>query len=236
MLRLVDSSRRIQWDTFTVQNEYATKFMINVGIAVVSERMIDLILSYNKWSGVRYFNEDGEYEIGYGIGDPDDEQGYTEEQSYAEWVGWLRNKQKILRAQLPIVGIPQAAYDALLSLFIDTGTWRTVASNEGTYDLADAVKNSNWLLVADIMSRGNVNSELRRKEAQVVQLGSYSSFVTRQQQRTRGVQELRTRYVNGIVNAFDKKQAEFVYYRQLGVFLPGMSQLRQRRIVAQALT
>lgn len=236
MLRLVEASRRTQWDTFTVQDEYATKFVINVGIAIVSEDMINLMLSYRKWSGVRYLNEDGEYEIGYGIGDPNDEQGYTEEQAYAEWVGWLRNRQKSLRAQLPIVGITQAAFDALLSLYIDTGTWRTLEANEGTYDLADAVKNGNWLLVADILARGRVNPDLRKKEARVVQLGDYSSFVTRQQQRVRGVQELRTRYVNGIASEFDKKQAEFVYYRQLGVFLPGMSQLRQRRIVAQALT
>lgn len=236
MLRLVDANRRIQWDTFNVQDEFATKFVINVGIAIVSEDMLNLILSYKKWSGVRYLNEDGEYEIGYGVGDPNDEQGYTEEQAYAEWVGWVRNRQKALRAQLPIVGITQAAFDALLSLYIDTGTWRTIESNEGTYDLADAVKNGNWLLIADMLSRGRINPDLRKKEARVVQLGDYSSFVTRQQQRTRGVQELRTRYVNGITSEFDKKQAEFVYYRQLGVFLPGMSQLRQRRIVAQALT
>jgi hypothetical protein len=236
MLSLVESSRRIQWETFTIQDEYAVKFRINKGIAIVTERMIDLILSYKTWSGIRYFNQDGEYEIGYGIGDPSDKQGYTEEQSYAEWVGWLRNRQKLLRAQLPIVAITQSAFDALLSLYIDTGTWRTVMADEGTYNLADAVENGNWLLAADILSRGKINSDLRKKEARVMQLGDYSSFKTRRQQITQGVQDLRKKYVNGLANEFDRKQAEFVYYRQLGVFLPGMSQLRQRRIVQQALT
>lgn len=236
MLRLVDANRRIQWDTFTVQDEYATQFLLNVGITIVSEGMIDLILSQKTWSGVRYLNEDGEYEIGYGIGDPDDEQGYTEPQAYAEWVGWVRNRQKSLRTQLPIVSITQTAYDALLSLYLDTGTWRTVQSDEGTYDLADAIKNGNWLLAADIISRGNINPDLRKKEARVIMLADYSATKDRNQQIVQGVQRLRKDYVNGITREFDKKQAEFVYYRQLGVFLPGMSDLRQRRVIAQART
>jgi len=236
MLRLVESNRRIPWETFTIQDEFAVKFVINVGVAVVSEEMLSLMLGYREWSGIRYINQaTGDYEIGYGIGDPDDEQGYTEPQAYADWVGYIRNRQKNLRTQIPIVGITQAAFDALLSLYVDTGTWRTVQSNEGLYDLADAVKNSNWLLVADIISRGNVNPELRKKEAAVVQLGDYNTIKTRQQQRTTGIQKLRNSYVSGLPE-FERKQAEFVFYRQFGSFLPGMSQLRQRRIVAQALT
>lgn len=234
MLRLVDANRRIQWDTFTVQDEFAVNFRVNVGIAIVSERMLNLMLSYKTWQGVRYSDGQGDYLIGYGVGDPDDEQGYTETQSYAEWVGFVRNRQKNLRAQLPIVGITQSAYDALLSLYVDTGTWRTVQSDEGTYDLAEAVKTSNWLLAADILSRGNVNPDLRKKEARVMKLADYTASKDRNQQILQGLQDLRKRYVAGISNDFEKKQAEFVYYRQLGSFLPGMSQLRQRRIANQA--
>jgi len=236
MLRFVDPDKRIQWDTFTVQDDYAAKFRINVGVATVSEDMLNLMLGFKTWSGVRYLNDDGEYEIGYGIGDPDDVQGYTESQAYSEWIGWVKNRQKILRAQLPIVGITQTAFDALLGLYLGTGTWRTVQSNEGTYDLADAVKNANWLLAADIISRCNIEPEQRRAEARVMQLADYTSFKTRRQQSVQGVLDLRKKYVVGIANDFDKKQAEFVYYRQLGVFLPGMSQLRQRRVINQALT
>jgi hypothetical protein len=237
MLQLVEANRRIQWDTFTNQDEFATKFRVNTGIAILTEKMSNLMLSYKTWSGVRTFDTiTGDYTIGYGIGDPDDFQGYTESEAYADWIGYVRNRQKSLRAQLPIFTITQAAYDALLSLYLDTGTWRTVEADEGTYDLADAVKNSNWLLAADIISRGKVNSELRRKEAAVMQLADYTFSKDRNQQIIQGIHLLRKKYVNGIANEFDKKQAEFVYYRQLKIFLPGMSQLRQRRIVAQALT
>lgn len=236
MLTLVDAKRRIQWDTFTIQDTFATEFNVNVGLTSITEPMSDLILSNKKWKGIRYLNNDGAYEIGYGIGDPSDEQGYTESQAYAEWIGFIRNEQKKLRIQLPITMIPQTVFDALLSLYIDTGTWRSVVADEGVYDLAAAVKNTNWLLSADIISRGKDNPDLRKKEARVLKLADYTSDKDRNQQIIQGIQELRKEYINGIPKEFDKKQAEFAYYRQLGIFLPGMSQLRQRRIVAQALT
>jgi len=236
MLKLVEASKRIQWETFTNQNTFSTQFEVNVGAVTISESMSDMILSYNTWSGIRYLNDDGDYVIGYGIGDPDDQQGQTETDSYIEWIGHVRNKQKTLRNQLPIVNITQTVFDGLMSLYLDTGTWRTVTSNEGTYDLADAVRNGNWLLVADIISRGNVNPNRRQHEARVIQLADYSASKDRNQQIIQGIQKLRTSYVNGFSNDFDKTQAEFVYYRQLGVFLPNMSNLRQRRIVAQAVT
>jgi len=237
MLEFVDAQFRIQWDTFTIADEFDVKFNINTSVVNVTNEMLDLILSYRSWSGIRTVNPNtGEYEIGYGIGDPDDVQGYTEPQAYAEFVGYARNRQKNLRAQLPIFALPRGAFNALFSLYLDTGTWRTVESDEGTYDLANAVKQSNWLLAADIISRGRINPELRRKEARVMQLGDFNTTKSRRQQTIQGVQKLRTLYLNGLPTEFDKKQAEFVYYRQLGSFLPGMSNLRQRRVIAQAAT
>ena len=235
MLTLVDANRRIQWDTFTNKDKFATQFLVNKGVATVSQEMMDVILGFKRWDGTRYL-DGNTYKIGYGVGDPNNEQGQTETDAYAEWIGEVRNKQKIIRAQLPIVNITQAAFDALVSLYIDTGTWRVIVADEGIYDLAAAIKNGNWLLMADIISRGKVNPDLRRKEARVIQLADYAIDRDRNQQIIEGIQRIRKSYVGGITNEFDKKQAEFVYYRQLGVFLPGMSQLRQRRVVSQALT
>jgi hypothetical protein len=237
MLTIVAAQYRIQWETFTVQNAFAVDYRYPVRRATVSDGMKDLILSRRTWSGVRKKDPTtGKYVIGYGVGDPDDVQGYTESQAYAEWVGDLRNRQKRLIAQLPILYITQTIFDALLSLYIDTGTWRTVQAEEGTYDLATSVKDGNWLLAADIISRGKINNDLRKKEARAMRLGDYSFTKTRNQQVAQGVQLLRTQYVAGIANEFDKKQTEFVYYRQFGTFLPGMTQLRQRRVIAQART
>jgi hypothetical protein len=237
MLTIVPAQYRIQWETFTVQDEFAVDYRYWLGGASVSDGMENFMLSRQTWTGIRKKDPiTGKYVIGYGVGDPDDVQGYTESQAYAEWVGDLRNRQKRLISQLPILYVTQTIFDALLSLYIDTGTWRTVQADEGTYDLATPVKNGNWLLVADIISRGKINSDLRKKEARVMRLADYTSTKTRNQQVTQGVQLLRTQYVAGIANEFDKKQTEFVYYRQFGTFLPGMTQLRQRRVIAQART
>jgi hypothetical protein len=236
MLNFVQLDRRVQWSTFTVQDQFRTTFNIPTNAATVGEKMIALILGEKTWTGARRLNATGIYEIGYGIGDVDDEQGHTESQSYSEWVGDLRNRQKTLRAQLPVISLPASVFDGLLSLYMDTGKWRNVQADEGVYDVASAVKNGNWLSVANMIARGNVNPILRKKEASVIQLAAYGSPKDRNQQIIQGVQTIRTRYVDGIPLEFDKKQAEFAYYRQFQIFLPGMSQLRQRRIVAQART
>lgn len=231
LLRLVPPEYRPQWETYSVQDEFVTRFLLPVNVVTVTQEMIDVILGFKTFSMVRYETDDGDYEIGYGIGNPDDEQGYTEEQAYAEWLGYVRNQQKILRAQLPITKLPNSVFDALMSLYLDTGTWRTVQAAEGTYDLADAVRNTNWLLAADIIYRGNVNPLLRKREAAVLRLGDYTVLKTRRQQRQQAIHRLRTRYLSGLSSEFDRRQAEFAYFRQLdGVFLPGMSQLRQRRV------
>ena len=47
---------------------------------------------------------------------------------------------------------------------------------------------------------------------------------------------MRNEYINGSTNAFQRKQAEFAYYRQLGAFLPTMPEAKQRRVVAAAQT
>jgi hypothetical protein len=237
MLKIVAAQYRIQWETFKVQDAYAVSFRIPLGANSVTERMTDLMLSQLSWSAVKTLDaKTGEYTIGYGIGDPDDVQGYTEAQAYSEWIGDMRNRQKRLMLQLPITHATESIFDALFSLYINTGTWRVVEAEEGVYDLADAVKNGNWLLAADIISRGKHDPQLRKIEARVMQLGDYSTNKDRRQQRTQGIQLLRTQYVAGIADAFIMKQTEFAYFREFGSFLPGMSQLRQRRVIAQAKT
>ena len=234
LLKLVDAKFRTQWDVFNNQNEYATGFLVNTGIAIFSDEMVGTLLGFRNWSGVRYLDEENVYQIGYGAGDPDAEQGITESDAFGELVADFRNKQRIVRRQLPLFAIPQAAYDAVVSLYINTGTWRVVQAEEGTYDLQFALQNANWLLAADMLMRGNVNPDLRKAEARVLYLGQYGAGKDRQQLVTEGIQNLRRQYIAGSMDPFTRRQAEFVYYRQLGAFLPTMSELKQRQIIAQA--
>jgi hypothetical protein len=216
--KLVDAQFRTQWEVFNKQDEYKTGFLVNVGVAIFSTDMVGCILNFKSWSGTRYL----------------DDQGMTEAEAYSELIAEYRDKQRIVRNQLPISALPQTVYDALVSLYVDTGTWRIVKADEGTYDLQDAIRNSNWLLAADILMRGNVNPDLRKVEAKVLYLGQYQFGKDRQQLVTEGIHDIRRRYVSGTLDPVARKQAEFVYYRQLGAFLPTMPEVKQRRVIAQA--
>ena len=58
MLLLPDANRRIQWETFTVQDQYAVQFIINKGIAIVSDKMISVMLAEKTWNGAQALNPD----------------------------------------------------------------------------------------------------------------------------------------------------------------------------------
>lgn len=234
LLNLVAAPFRTQWEIFNNQDEYATGFLVNTGVAIFSTDMVGLLLGYRNWRGIRYLDDNNTYKIGYGIGDPSLAQGLTETEAYGELISDFRNQQRIVRKQLPIFAIPQTVYDALVSLYIDTGTWRVVQAEEGTYDMQDAIRNSNWLLAADMLMRGNQNPDLRKAEARVLYLGQYNFTKDRQQLITEGIQDIRRQYVADTLDPFERRQAEFLYYRQLGAFLPTMPEAKQRRVVAQS--
>ena len=234
-LTLVPAQYRQQWDSLTVTDQNAIQFLYNVGVISISQNALEFILGEKNWSGYT-IDIDGKETIGYGfikkaIKNP---QGMTELESYSIWLADIMTKQKIVRDQLSVIRITQGTFDALVSLYDDTGTWREVKAVEGVYDIQDAVRNGNWLLVADMIQRGKVNSARRRREANMVQLGDYSSKKNRAQQSIQGLQRLLDEYLsNSISNDFRRRQAEFVYYKQLGAFIPGMSESRQRRILSQ---
>jgi GH24 family phage-related lysozyme (muramidase) len=234
-IKLVDAARRTQWETFTVQDNFKTEFLINPDVATVSQEMAAVILGFREWRATRYVDVDtGKIKIGYGPGDPDLEQGMIEAEAYADFVAEIRQKQYAVRSQVPVNYITQSVFDALVSLYVDTGSWRVVQADEGTYDLQDAIRNGNWLLAADILMRGNQNPDLRRAEARVLRLADYRPNRTRVQQQIQGIQKMRINYVSGAFDAFQRKQAEFAYYRQLGAFLPTMSEVKKRRVAAQS--
>lgn len=232
MLTYVDADKRIQWEVYSVVDDFAARFKQAKSSIGLSNKMMAVLLSRYEYRGFRYL-DGSTYKIGYGYGDPTVVQGMTEDEAFAEWYGAIKNIEKNIVAQLPLTSIPQSVFDALFGLYLDTGTWRTVQSDDGTYNMLNAVRNANWLLIADILSRGKKNNGLRMQEAHIAKLADYVSTKTREQLSTAGLRYTRTSYAN-LTNELEKQQAEYSYYRQLGSFLPGMSDLRKRRIVALA--
>jgi hypothetical protein len=233
MLTTVDPQFRIQWDIFTNKDEFGSNFKINVGAMIVTTKMVEIMVSNLQWNGVAKINAAGVYEIGYGIGDPTTPQGMTEQEAYSAWFSYIKTKQKALISQLPVITLPQSVFDAVLSLYVSTGKWRTVEASEGTYNLSGAIQDANWKLVGDMISRGQLDTNMRRTEARVAVLADYSLVGSRQQNIISGIHQIRTEYFNGSLTDFEKLQSEFVYYKQVGIFLSGMSDLRKRRILTQ---
>ena len=224
-LFLVDAQYRTQWESFQIEDQNTIQFLYNVGVINVSQNALDLMLGDLVWNP---YTLNGI--IGYGHDGPEteNERGMTESESYSVWLAHVMSRQRDLRRQLPVTRITQGAYDALLSLYLDTGNWRQVKATEGVYNVQRAVQTGQWTLLADMLQRGKDNALRRSKEAAMVRLGSYSITRQRDQQVTNGLDMIRREYPT--LNIFRKIQAESVYYRQLGIVLPGTPELRIRRL------
>lgn len=233
-VKTVSPSFRIQWETFskTEQQKWDSEFRISTLYQTVSEEAKLLILSNNRFRMFRYLDENGIYKIGYGYGNPDKRDGYTEAEAYGDWIKELKRKENILQKQLPLLSLTQSQFDAILSLYFLTGDWKKINGVEGTYDILSAMRNNDWLTIANMLANATDNREQRLKEARMIILADYYTEKDRTWLRNEGIQYTRTQYVNTIADTLAKRQAEFAYYRQTnGAFLPNMREIRKREIV-----
>jgi hypothetical protein len=234
MLKNINQELKIQWENYTIVNEWEVKNLVETNVRRVSNKMITVILSNNIFRMGKYFsNEENKFKIGYGYGDPDNPLGLTEDEAFSLWIEELKRKEKILRKQLPIPFIEQTKFDALLSLYFLTGTWKKVEGNLANYDTAYAVKTLNWELLANMLCDAKINNDQRRKEARVLMLGDYNTEKDRRVIRTEGTQFERNRYSLSSTDMSIKNQIENAYYRQIGGFLPGMTDLQKRKVMAK---
>lgn len=232
----VPTTSRIQWEVFRVTDEFRAKQQAPVEVMQTSDDMIEFILANNyEYRMYRYLSEDGKnYKIGYGYGDPDVPQGMTEAEAYSEWIKEFKKKEDQFARQLPIDFISQSQFDALMSLYFTTGSWRYIPANslDGNYDILSAVKLGYWEDVANMISDCATNRQYRQMEAAVMMLANYTTQKTRRSVLIDGIFFARSQYSAGaITDSFTKKQAEFGFYRQTGgVYLPNTPTLRMRQI------
>lgn len=234
MLNSVSNNLKIQWETFskTQQQKWDSEYRVSASIRTVSEPMIPIILSNSKFRMFRYLDENNVYKIGYGYGNPEKRDGYTEVEAYSEWISALKKKEEFLQRQIPIA-LSQSQFDAILSLYFLTGNWKTIVGSEGTYNLLNPIRSGDWATVADMLSNATENRDQRMREARIIMIGDYTNTKTRTWIRNDGIQYTRTQYASDkITDILAKKQAEIAYYRQTnGAFLPNMNELKKREII-----
>ena len=233
MLNFVTENRRTIWSTHTVKDDWRVNFLIALTQLSVSSDMLELMLSTKEYRMFRYSADGKNFEIGYGYGDTTG-IGVTEAEAYGAWIEYIKEKELIFKTTLPLISMSQSHYDALFGLYCDTGTWKKVTSDVGVYDVFTAVKAGRWLLATDMISDGKVNPIMRRAEAKVLQLADYTTGRTRPFLKSEGIAYALKQYTGGsITTELSKRQCESGYYRQTTAFIPGMTNLRQRELIAK---
>lgn len=233
MLREVPASNRIQWESFTVTNADRVNLKIAMHVVEASADILDILVGKTIYYPYRHQSARNETVIGYGYGDTDSVDGYTEAEAYSEWLKAIKIKQRELKAQLPLLAITQSHFDALFSLYVMTKTWRRIDSDLGVFDAEAAIIRGDWRLIADMLANGSVDREDRQIEARVLQLADYSNSNTRERSKFQGIQDARVQYARTISDTLARKQLEAGYYRQTRSFVPGISDLRKRELIAK---
>jgi hypothetical protein len=229
MLNDVKDKKRVQWEIHTVTDHYAVNFMFNVGIMSASTKIINALLSNSRFR-MQSYTVNGKIKIGYGVGNTETFDGLTEAEAYTAWFSYIKTKERDFKAQIPLINMSQTQFDSLFSLYVLSGTWRSVQADIGTFDVFSAVKSGKWLLVADMIANGNQDRVSRMREASILVLADYGSVFSRDWLRNEGIQHTRSIYSAGIIDTKIKKQAEAAYYRQTGGFLPKMSERAKRQL------
>jgi hypothetical protein len=233
MLNFVTENRRTIWSTHIVKDDWRVNFLIALTQLTVSAEMLQLMLSTKEYRMFRYSADGKNFIIGYGYGDATG-IGVTEAEAYSAWIEYIKENELRFKTTLPLISMSQSHYDALFGLYCDTGTWKKVTSDVGVYDVFTAVKAGRWLLATDMISDGKVNPIMRRAEAKVLQLADYTTGRTRPFLKSEGIAYALKQYTSGgITTELSKRQCESGYYRQTTAFIPGMTNLRQRELIAK---
>jgi hypothetical protein len=224
----VDHKNLIDYGLFTVIDSVAINTLVNLTELEASDKMINIKLRNTRWLGYAKNSF-----IGYNGTVGLTGTGLTEAAAYTIWIEEFKDKEKRFKKQFPLRQLSQAHYDALLSLYADTGTFTQVGSNERQFQLLEFIKEEKWNYIATALTLNGVNRTVRQAEAKVLMLGDYGSNKDRSFIKEDGIKTLLKEYSSGQLNDEQKKQAEYVYYAETKRFLPNMIESRKRILSKQ---
>lgn len=228
---IITEKELIEFDLFNILDNDAVNNSVLVKDLEASEKIINLILRKLSWSGFSYADKDGVTKIGYGTTNSITSEGLTEQDSYFDFIGVFKNKEKQFKRIIPVDNLSQTQYDGLLSLFFFTGDIRYVGTDNRKFFIFDYIKNSDWNYLASTLILSGFDRTLRQSEAKVIMLADYGSTKDRSLIKEQGLQTIRTLHPDRFETDLAKRQAEYSYYAETKRFLPNMTQSRKRQIV-----
>jgi len=227
---VVDSSNLIDYGLFTVIDSSAVNTLIDLKTLEASDKLINIKIRNTKWLGYAKGSV-----IGYKTTTQLTGDGLTEAAAYTLWIEKFKDKERAFKRQFPLEQLSQAQYDAMLGLYIDTGTFHKVGSDSRQFDILEYIQDRKWEYVATALTLNTLNRRDRQSEAKLLMLGDYGMYKDRSYIKEEGLQTMLKEYVSLQLNDIQKKQAEYVYYAETKRFLPNMIESR-KRILANLLS
>lgn len=224
----VDSKNLIDYGFFTVIDSTATSTMINLSELEASDKLINLKIRTAKWLGYSKNSVIG-YKGTVGLTG----NGLTEAEAYTIWIEEFKDKERAFKKQFPLTTLSQTQYDALLSLYADTGTFSRVGNTTRQFEIFDFILDRKWNYVATALTLSGADRLTRQSEAKVLMLGDYGTYRDRSYIKEDGIQVLLKEYINNQMNDEQKSQAEYIYYAETKRFLPNMIESRKRLLAKQ---
>jgi hypothetical protein len=199
-----------------------------------SQEVLNFNLRLSDWSPYRYKTSrlSDQYLIGYANPNNTDSVGETESQSYSVWISDWKAKEKNFQKLFPVKELTQSQYDAMLSLYVNTGTFKKIGSDIASFDIQGYLDNGDWDYIATALVKSTDRRPRTQAEAKMLMLGFYGKFVSREKLKQKGLEKLQANYPK-IKDALARQQAEYIYFVETGNFLPGLQQTRKRQLVIQ---
>lgn len=224
----VDNKNLIDYSLFTVIDSAAVNTPILLSELEASDKLINAKIRNTKWLG---YNKNSV--IGYKGTVGLDGNGLTEAEAYTIWIEEFKDNERAFKKQFPLTSLTQTQYDAMLSLYADTGTFSRVGKATRQFEIFDFVTDRKWDYVATALTLSGADRLNRQVDAKILMLGDYGTYRDRSYIKEDGIQELLKEYITNQMNDEQRSQAEYVYYAETKRFLPNMTESRKRLLAKQ---
>lgn len=224
----VDNRNLIDYSLFTIIDSDAVNVPIPMFQLEASEKLINLKLRTTGWLGYAKNSVIG-YKKQIGL----EGNGLTEEDAYIIWIEDFKDKEKRFKKLFPLSLLTQSQYDAMLGLYVDTGSFTVVGTEDRKFLLQELINDGKWDHVATALTLSGVDRLSRQAEAKILMLGDYGTTKSRTLIKQQGIQTLVKEYSSKQLSDAQSNQAEYVYYAETKRFLPNMIESRKQILVKQ---
>ena len=220
----------VDFSFFTVKDSDAVYNQEPVKHLEASKDIINFILRTENYTPYVHYDLDGTKKIGYNLEVNIDSNGLTEEQAYNIFIEQLKIAERNFKRLIPVDTLSQTQYDALVSLFYRTGTFKKVGTEQRKFDIYNFIKEGKWNYVATALIESGNNRKVRQQEARILMTANYGIYKDRSAIKEASIKTLEREYPDKMIDNVAKKQAEIVYFKETNRFLPGLDQAKMRFI------